>query len=100
MPKISDERIQDLERLMARKEELQKKIDEVQAAIQDILDSMTAETRESVSSSSKAAKDRRSKESSNLNHQEVVDAHELTKARLEEDYAEVEKELQELKDLY
>lgn len=67
--------------------------------MQALRDSMNAETQESVSSSSRAAKDARGKESSSLNHQDVLDAYELAIARLEEDYSQIEKELEELKEV-
>lgn len=48
--------------------------------------------------SSKAAKAARGKASSNLDHQDVIDGHEMVIARLEERFSEVERELRELEE--
>lgn len=65
--KITDARIQQLERLRNLKNQVQEKIQEKRDAMQAILDSMNAETQELVSSSSRAAKDARRKDTFNLN---------------------------------
>jgi hypothetical protein len=51
---------------------------------------MDDDARALVSSSSKAAKDTGSKESSTLNHQEIVDAYQGAIDRLEEEFSKVE----------
>lgn len=66
--------------------------------MQKILDSMDDEAQEFASSSSKAAKAARGKASSSLNHQDTIDALELTIGCLEEDYSRVERELEGLKE--
>lgn len=97
--KITDARIQELERLQSLKNELKEKIEAEQDGMQTILDSMNAEAQELVSSSSRAAKDARGKGSSSLDHQDVVEAHKLAIERLEEQFSEVVKELEELEEL-
>jgi hypothetical protein len=64
--------------------------------MQKILDMMDNEAQEVASSSSKAAKAARGRASSSLNHQDTVNALELTIGRLEEDYSEAEKELERI----
>lgn len=97
--KITDARIEELARLQNLKNELQEKLRKEREGMQAILDSMSPETQELVSSSSKATKDVRGKESSNLRHQDLLDACMITIDRLEEDFSNVEKELEGLQDL-
>lgn len=84
---------------MKLKEDLKEKIRAQKAEMQKIRDAMNAETQESISSSSRAAKQRRRKVQSSLNHQEVIDSLDITISRLEEDYAHVHKDLEDLKKL-
>jgi hypothetical protein len=63
--KITDARIEELQRLKSLKEQLRAQIQIEQDDMQKILDSMNDEAQESVSSSSKAAKAARGKTSSN-----------------------------------
>lgn len=67
--------------------------------MQNIRNSMSEETQALVSSSSQAAKKRRGKDTSTLDHQDVIDANDLAIRRLEEDYASVQKELEDLETL-
>jgi uncharacterized protein (DUF3084 family) len=94
--KITDARIEELQKLKDLKNELSDKIQTQKDDMQKILDSMDDEAQEFASSSSKAAKAARGKASSSLNHQDTIDALELTLARLEEDYSRVERELEDL----
>jgi hypothetical protein len=96
--KITDARIEELQRLKNLKEQLRAQIQIEQDDMQKILDSMNDEAQESVSSSSKAAKAARGKTSSSLDHQDVIDAHEMAIARLEEEFSGVERELEELEE--
>jgi chaperonin cofactor prefoldin len=66
--------------------------------MQRILDSMDDKAQEFTTLFSKAAKAARGKASSSLNHQDTIDALELTIARLEEDYSRVESELEALEE--
>lgn len=59
---------------------------------------MDDEAKKFESSSSKAAKAARGKASSSLNHQDAIEALELTIARLEKDYSRVERELEGLEE--
>ncbi|KAF8847264.1 hypothetical protein BDZ45DRAFT_347781 [Acephala macrosclerotiorum] len=96
--KITDARIEELQRLKSLKEQLRAQIQMKQDDMQKILDSMNDEAQESVSSSSKAAKAARGKASSSLDHQDIIDAHEMAVARLEEEFSGVERELEELEE--
>lgn len=64
----------------------------------NLLDSMNDEAQELASSSSKAARAARGKESFTLDHQGVIDAYEMGIARLEEEFSVVERELEELEE--
>jgi len=97
--KITDARIKELERVKKLKEDLKGKIQAQQDAMQAILDSMDDDAQALVSSSSKAAKDARGKESSTLNHQDLVDSYKITIERLEEEFSKVEEELKGLEEL-
>lgn len=97
--KITDARIQELTRLQNLKNELQEKIRQEQEAMQAILDSMSAEAQELASSSSRATKEARRKESSSLSHEDVIDAHGIAIARLEEQFSKVVEELEGLEEL-
>jgi hypothetical protein len=94
--KITDARIKELERLRSLKSELMEKIEESQNSMLAILESMDATAQELVSSSSRAAKAARGKESSSLDHQDVIEAHKMAIVRLEEQFSQVEKELEEM----
>jgi len=96
--KITDARIDELQRLKDLKKELSEKIQTQKDDMQKILDTMDDEAQEVASSSSKAAKAARGIASSSLNHQDTIDTLELTIGRLEEDYSGVEKELEELEE--
>jgi len=96
--KITDARIEELQKLKDLKNELSDKIQTQKDEMQKILDSMDDEAQEFALSSSKAAKAARGKASSSLNHQDTIDALELTIARLEEDYSRVERELEDLEE--
>jgi methyl-accepting chemotaxis protein len=96
--KITDARIDELQRLKDLKKELSDKIQTQKDDMQKILDTMDDEAQEVASSSSKAAKAARGIASSSLNHQDTIDALELTIGRLEEDYSGVERELEELEE--
>jgi chromosome segregation ATPase len=96
---ITEARLDELETLKKRKETLQDKIRAEGDKMQELIDSMNTPTKDAISSSSKAAKDRRRKDTSTLDHQDVIDACEMAIARLEEDYANVEQELEDLKKL-
>jgi hypothetical protein len=69
--------------------------------MQAILDSMDEVTQDSTQSSSRAAKDKRRKEKdrSNFSHDDAVEIHQMAIERLEEDYAHVVKELEDLERL-
>ena len=97
--KITDARIQELERLRSLKEELKEKIEAEQDGMQTILDSINVETQELVSSSSRAAKDARGRGPSSLDHQDVIEVHKMAIERLEEQFSKVVKELEELEEL-
>lgn len=97
--KITDARMKELEQLTKLKDDLKEKIRAHKAEMQRLRDTMDAEARESISSSSRAAKKRRGKDQSSLNHQEVVDSLDITIARLEEHYNNVDNELEGLKGL-
>lgn len=97
--KITDARIKELERLRKLKEDLKEKIQTEQDAMQAILNSMNGDAQILVFSSSKAAKDARGKESSNLSHQEIVDSYKIAIERLEEQFSKVEEELKGLEEL-
>jgi len=94
--KITNARVKELWRLKDMKQELSDKIQAQKDEMQRILDSMDDEAQEYASSSSKAAKAARGKASSGLNHQDAIDALELTIDRLEQDYSWVETELEQL----
>jgi chromosome segregation ATPase len=96
--KITDARIEELQKLIDLKNKLNDKIQAQKDAMQKILNSMDDEAQEFASSSSKAAKAARGKASSSLNHQDTIDALELTIARLEGDYSRVERELKGLEE--
>ena len=97
--KITDARIEELQRLKSLKEKLRAAIQKEQGDMQDILNSMNDEAQEFVSSSSKAAKAARGKGSSSLDHQDEIDAHEVAIARLEEEFSGVERKLEDLEDV-
>ncbi|GAB1311845.1 hypothetical protein MFIFM68171_02055 [Madurella fahalii] len=97
--RITDARIKELERLKQLKEELKERIQKEQDAMQAMLDLMNDDVQALVSSSSKAAKEARGKESTTLSHQEVVDAYKIAIERLEEEFSKVEEELKELEEL-
>jgi len=96
--KITHARLKELQKLKDLKNELSDKIQMQKDDMQKILDSMDDEAQEFASSSSKAAKAARGKASSSLNHQDTIDALELTIARLEEDYSRLERELEDLEE--
>jgi hypothetical protein len=96
--KITDARIEELRRLMSRRDELEAKIQKEQDGLQEILDSMNDDAQEFVSSSSRAAKAARGRESSSLAHQDVIEAYKMAIARLEEEFSEVKRELEELEE--
>jgi hypothetical protein len=96
---ITDARIKELERVRKLKEDLKEKIQAQQDAMQALLDSMDDDAQTLASSSSKAAKDARGKESRTLNHQELVDSYKIAIERLEEQFSKAEEELKGLEEL-
>jgi SMC interacting uncharacterized protein involved in chromosome segregation len=94
--KITDARIKELQRLKDRKTKLTGQIQTRKDEMQKILDSMDDKAQGSASSSSRAAKAARGKASSSLNHQDVIDAHNIAIAKWKEELSEVEKELKDL----
>jgi hypothetical protein len=99
--KITDARIEELRTLRDRRDELSGKIEKEKEGMQAILDSMDEVTQDSTQSSSRAAKDKRRKEKdrSNFSHDDAVEIHQMAIERLEEDYAHVVKELEDLERL-
>ncbi|KAL5331647.1 hypothetical protein ACEPPN_001182 [Leptodophora sp. 'Broadleaf-Isolate-01'] len=89
--KITDARIRELERLQSLKSDLKEKIEAEQDGMQKILDSMNEEAQE--------PKDARGKGSSSLYHQDVIEAHRMAIERLEEQFSEVMRELEQLEEL-
>ena len=98
--KITDHRIQELERKIKRRDELKEKIQEEKDAMKAIADAMKkGSTGVLISSSSKAAKDARNKDSSTLTNEDILDTYDITIRRLEEQYKKVEEELKGLEEL-
>ena len=97
--KITDARIIELQSLLERKNEIAEKLQTKQAAMQDLLDAMDEATQGSTQSSSRAAKEKRGKNKGVLSHQDALEVNQLEIARLEEDYAEVIKELEDFEAL-
>ncbi|KAH6704116.1 hypothetical protein BKA61DRAFT_680362 [Leptodontidium sp. MPI-SDFR-AT-0119] len=94
--KITDARIKELQSLQKRKNEIAEKLRAKQAAMQDLLDAMDEATQDSTQSSSRAALEKRGKNKGKpaFSHQDALEVNQLEIARLEEDYAEVVKELE------
>lgn len=98
--KITDDRIQELERKIKRRDELQEKIQKEKDAMKVIDDAIKkGNTSAFISSSSKAAKDARNKDSSTLTNEDILDAYDMTIRRLEEQYKKAEEELKGLEEL-
>ncbi|KAF4631886.1 hypothetical protein G7Y89_g6248 [Cudoniella acicularis] len=99
--KITDARIEQLQDLRRRRDELIEKIQEEKNGMQNLLDLMDEETQDSTHSSSRAAKEKRGKDKdkSKFSHEKAIEIHELAIVRLEEDYAQVVKELEDLENI-
>ncbi|GAB1312002.1 hypothetical protein MFIFM68171_02212 [Madurella fahalii] len=99
--KITDARIQELDRKIKRRDELKEKIQKEKDALNAIRNAISkGDTEELISSSSKAARDARNKGgSSTLTNQDVIDTYTIAIERLEEEYEKVEEELKGLKEL-
>jgi hypothetical protein len=98
--KITDARMEELERLVQLKEELQKKLQDTRDAMEEIRKSMRRDgVSDLISSSSNAAKKGRKKAPSTLNHEEVLETYTLAMARLGEDFEKVDQELRGLQEL-
>lgn len=97
--KITDARIEELERLKQRKEDLIEKIQRRKDEMKEIRDAMDrGETAGIMLSSSAAALSARGKEPSNFTNDELLEIEELVIERLEEQLSEVEIEIDGLKD--
>ena len=94
--KITDARIEQLNSLRDKRDELIGKIQKEKEGMQTILDSMDEVTQDSTQSSSRAAKDKRGREKdkSNFSHDDAIEIHQMAIKRLEEDYAHVVEELE------
>ncbi|KAH7175903.1 hypothetical protein EDB81DRAFT_28241 [Dactylonectria macrodidyma] len=97
--KITDARIRELETGQTRKEKLTQSIEKQRKGMQEIRDSMSAETWESMCLAAKAVKANRRKESSNLDPEDQLDSYTLASGRVEEVHSYVEKELEPLREL-
>ena len=99
--KITDARIEQLNSLRDKRDELIGKIQKEKEGMQTILDSMDEVTQDSTQSSSRAAKDKRGREKdkSNFSHDDAIEIHQMAIKRLEEDYAHVVEELEDLEQL-
>src|SRR4051812_42006219 len=98
--KITDDRIQELGRKIKRRDELQEKIQKEKDDMKVIADAIKkGSTGALISSSSKAAKDARNKDSSTLTNEDILDACDITIRRLEEQYRMAEEELKGLEEL-
>ncbi|KAH7157826.1 hypothetical protein B0J13DRAFT_181900 [Dactylonectria estremocensis] len=97
--KITDARIRELETGQTRKEKLSESLKKQRKGMQDILDSISAESWESMCAASKAAKANRRKESLNLNHEDQIESYTLASGRVEEVHSYVKKELEPLRKL-
>ena len=95
--KITDARIEQLERIQKRKVKMRAKLCKVKQAMEEILHSMCPETRQLIVSSTRASKQNRSQEPSSLGLEDEFEAQGLAVNRLDEDYAKFEKELADLK---
>lgn len=97
--KITDARIEELERLKQLKEDLIEKIQKRKDEMKEIRDAMErGETADIMLSSSAAALSARGKESSNFINDELLEIEELVIERLEEQLSKVEEEIDGLKD--
>ena len=77
------------------------KLQTKQDAMQDLLNAMDEATQDSTQSSSRAALEKRGKNKGKpvFSHQDALEVNQLEIARLEEDYAEVVKELEDFEAL-
>ncbi|KAK1770092.1 hypothetical protein QBC33DRAFT_530119 [Phialemonium atrogriseum] len=97
--KITDARIEQLERLQKLKDELTQKLETEQDGMRALLNSMTSETQDSISSSSNTAKSGRRKKVSSLTHKDAIEGHGMAVQRLQEQFNKVDKELDDMKEL-
>ncbi|KAH8161248.1 hypothetical protein CIB48_g7010 [Xylaria polymorpha] len=100
MGKISDEAAKQLKE---KREELSKFKQELQEAndtLQELLDKMDEATRQTISSSSVAARRRRGKSDTDADFQKLINNQQTIIDKLEEDILNTEKELQELEKLF
>jgi hypothetical protein len=97
--KITDARIEQLEIIKKRKDEMRAKLCKVKQGMEEMFHSMCAETRQLIVSSTRASKQNRNQGPSNLGLAEEIEAQDLAVKRLDEDYAKFEKELVDLKDM-
>lgn len=99
--KITDARIKELQSLRERKNDIAEKLQTKQDAMQDLLNAMDEATQDSTQSSSRAALEKRGKNKGKpvFSHQDALEVNQLEIARLEEDYAEVVKELEDFEAL-
>lgn len=98
--KITSARIEELESLQRRKQNLQEKIQEKKDKMTEIRNAMEdGDTAEIMGSSSAAALRKRGKEPSTLTNEDLLEALDSAVDRLEEEKLEVDEELKNLKDL-
>lgn len=98
--RITDARIEELEKLRERKDELKERIKKKKDGMKEILDAMErGETADIILSSSTAALNKRGKNVSKFTNEDMLEIQEMAIERLEEDYSKVEEELNGLKEL-
>lgn len=97
--KITDARIEQLERIKKRKDDMRAKLCTARQAMEEILNSMCPETRRLIVASTRASKQNRNQEPSSLVLEDEIEVQDLAVKRLDEDYAKFEKELVDLKDM-
>ncbi|KAF4626306.1 hypothetical protein G7Y89_g11854 [Cudoniella acicularis] len=98
--RITNARIEELEKLKERKDELKEKIKEKKDKMKEIRDAMErGDTADMILSSSAAALNKRGKETSNLTNEDLLEIQEMAIERLEEQFSKVEEELKQLKDM-
>jgi archaellum component FlaC len=100
MTKITDTRIEELEKLTERKEKLKEKLQKKKDQMKVIQDAMErGETVDLIMSSSTAALNNRGKKAHSDTGEDLLDILEMAIERIEEMYEEVTQELEGLKEL-
>lgn len=97
--KITDARMEQLKLLDNRIQDLKQRQEKELAELEVLLSSMTKESKDSLSSTTKAVREKRGKAGPEFNHQDVIDMQRMVIDRLGEELARAQDELEGLQQL-